>query len=441
MKKISLSIVLLFFISILFAQQASITIEHKTEKKVLDEFMAMRFGMFIHWGPVTLKGTEIGWSRSHEVPAEVYDTLYRAFNPLHFDAEAWVKTAKKAGMKYLTITSRHHDGFCLWPSDFTDYDIAASPFGRDILKELTEACNKQGVKFCVYFSILDWHDPDYPVHNDGKAPDPAANMDRFRQRIKDELREIITRYNPYMLWFDGQWESPWTDEMGVDLYNYLKTLNKDLIINNRLGKEMTALYSREVDYSRMIGDYDTPEQQVGKFNLDFPWESCITIATQWAWKPGDKTKTTAECLQTLIRTASGNGNLLLNVGPMSDGRIEPEQVKVLEEMGAWLKKYGESIYGTQGGPYLPNETYSSTRKGNKVYIHLSPLHSDGLVLPAIPGVKALRATILHGKKITMEVTDEGYYLHVPEQLPDKLNNVIVLELDKPAMAKYVSVTY
>lgn len=432
MRKLSLSFVLLLSVCWLQAQQPSIAIGHKTSKEVMDEFMALRFGMFIHWGPVTLKGTEIGWSRSHEVPAEVYDTLYKAFNPFHFDADSWVRTAKKAGMKYLTITSKHHDGFCLWPSDYTEYDIAATPFRHDILKELSIACEKYGVKFCVYFTILDWHDPDYPIHNDGKAPDPGANMDRFRQRIKDELREIVTRYHPYMLWFDGQWESPWTDEMGADLYNYLKTLNKDIIINNRLGKEMTAIYSRDVDYSRMIGDYDTPEQQVGKFNMDFPWESCITIATQWAWKPGDKTKSTEECLQTLVRTASGNGNLLLNVGPMSDGRIEPEQVRVLEEMGAWLNKYGESIYGTQGGPYLPAETYSSTRKGNKVYIHFTPDNRKELSLPVLKNARIVRACLMHSKKVRFSEDNGRWTFSLPAQLPDKISNVLLLELDIPA---------
>jgi alpha-L-fucosidase len=154
----------------------------------MDEFMAMRFGMFIHWGPVTLRGTEIGWSRSHEVPATEYDNLYKEFNPVLFNADEWVKTAKDAGMKYLTITSKHHDGFCLWPSDYTDYDIMASPYKKDIVGELAKACAKYDIKFCMYFTILDWHDTDYPIHNDGKEPDPNANMGKFIVTIKNQLK-------------------------------------------------------------------------------------------------------------------------------------------------------------------------------------------------------------------------------------------------------------
>ena len=222
----------------LFAQEkAQAGFQSTTSKQVMDEFMSMRFGMFIHWGPVTLRGTEIGWSRGHEVPTAEYDNLYKEFNPVLFNADEWVKTAKDAGMKYITITSKHHDGFCLWPSAYTDYDIMASPYKKDIVGELAKACKKYDIKFCVYFTILDWHDPDYPVHNDGKEPDPKADMNKFILTIKNELKEIITNYDPYMIWFDGQWESPWTDEMGIDMYNYLKSLNKDLIINNRLERK------------------------------------------------------------------------------------------------------------------------------------------------------------------------------------------------------------
>jgi alpha-L-fucosidase len=417
----------------LFAQENVLAgFRSTTSKQAMDEFMAMRFGMFIHWGPVTLRGTEIGWSRGHEVPATEYDNLYKEFNPVLFNADEWVKTAKDAGMKYLTITSKHHDGFCLWPSDYTDYDIMASPYKKDIVGELAKACAKYDIKFCMYFTILDWHDPDYPIHNDGKEPDPNADMGKFIVTIKNQLKEIVTNYDPYMMWFDGQWESPWTDEMGIDIYKYLKGLNKDLIINNRLGKEMTAVHNKEVDFSKMVGDYDTPEQKVGNLNLDFPWESCITIGTQWSWKPNDKLKTYQECLQTLIKTASGNGNLLFNVGPMMDGRIEQRQVDLLKQMGDWLKIYGESIYGTNGGPYTPNAGFSATRKSNKVFVHLFDASIEELILPAFSGVKVLKSSLMNGKSVQLKETDGKYFIKLPSQLPDSVSNVLVLELDKNA---------
>ena len=168
--------------------------------------------------------------------------------------------------------------------------------------------------------------------------------------MKNELKELITRYKPYMLWFDGFWETPWTVEYGREIYSYIKTLDKNVIVNNRLGKGDNTKFQKE-----SVGDFLTPEQKVGELNMNDPWESCITICGQWAWKPNDKMKSLKECLQTLVQTAAGNGNLLFNVGPMMDGRIEARQVSRLKEMGAWLTKNGESIYGTKGGPYIPNK--------------------------------------------------------------------------------------
>jgi len=421
-------------VSGLFAQEnASTGFRSSTNKEVMNGFMDKRFGMFIHWGPVTLRGTEIGWSRGHQVPATEYDNLYKEFNPVLFNADAWVKAAKDAGMKYITITSKHHDGFCLWPSAYTEYDIMASPYKKDIVGELAKACKKQGVKFCIYFTVLDWHDMNYPIHNDGaKEPDPKGDMSKFVLTMKNQLKELVVNYDPYMMWFDGQWESPWADAMGVDIYNYLKSLKKDLIINNRLGKEMTGMGNTRFDPKKMVGDFDTPEQRIGNLNLDFPWESCITICNQWAWKPNDKMKSLQECLHTLIKTASGNGNLLLNVGPMMDGRIEQRQIDQLKQMGDWLKVYGGSIYGTSGGPYTPNPVFSATRKGNIVYVHLFDTSKKEIILPALPGVKVLNTSLMNGGQVQLKENNGLYVVSLPTQLPDAVSNVLVLQLDKPA---------
>ncbi|WP_281228956.1 alpha-L-fucosidase [Flavobacterium aquiphilum] len=297
-----------------------------TPKMVIDDFMDKRFGMFIHFGPVSLRGTEIGWSRGKEVPTVEYDNLYKEFNPALFNADEWVKTAKDAGMKYLVITAKHHDGFCLWPTAFSDYNIMNSPFKRDIVQELSTACKKQGLAFCIYFTVADWHDPNY-------SEDKPGNMDQFVLTMKNELKEVIIRYKPYMLWFDGNWEKQWKQEYGATIYQYIKSVDKDVIVNNRLGKGEHTAFS-----SALVGDYLTPEQKIGELNMINPWESCITICNQWAWKPNDKMKSLKECIQTLVKTAGGNGNLLLNVGPMMDGRIETRQIERLKEMGIWLNK-------------------------------------------------------------------------------------------------------
>lgn len=401
----------------------------KTDPAVLKQFMDMRFGMFIHWGPVALRGTEIGWSRGDQVATEDYDNLYREFNPVLFNADEWVKTAKDAGMKYLTITARHHDGFCLWPSAFTEYDIASTPYKKDIVGALAAACKKQGIKFCIYYTVLDWYHPDYPIHSPKKQDiDPKADMNAYITFMKNQLKELITKYDPYMLWFDGQWEKPWTDDMGRDLYAYLKQLKPDVITNNRLGKEMSGMAVKQIDASRIVGDYDTPEQVVGKMNMETPWESSFTICTQWAWKPNDKMKSLETCLDIIARTAGGNGNLLLNVGPMADGRIEARQVERLREIGGWLQQNGKAVYGTLGGPWQPADEYAATRKGDKIYLHVLKPAGNTLTLKALPGRQVRKAAVIGGAAVKVETTGEEIRLHLPASAP-ALPYVIELALD------------
>lgn len=406
-----------------------------TTKAVMDQFMSLRFGMFIHWGPVSLRGTEIGWSRHKEVPAADYDTLYKVFNPTKFNADEWVKTASDAGMKYLTITAKHHDGFCLWPSAYTDYNIMATPFKKDVVGLLAKACKKYHIKFCIYYSVLDWHHPEYPVDNPN---DPVngirknAHMEKYVAYMKNQLKELIKNYDPYMLWFDGPWEKPWTPEMALDMYTYLKSLKKDVVINNRLGKGFSGMDGKGTPL--FLGDYDTPEQRIGDLNMNTPWETCMTICEQWAWKPNDKMKSLATCIETLAKTAGGNGNLLFNVGPRPDGLMEPEQVARLKEMGSWLHQYGAAIYNTHGGPWYPNQHFAATRTGNKIYVHVLQAPGQALSLPALPDVKITKAYIMKGAAVAVQQSAQHITLTLPATLPDTNDTVIVLETDKPAMS-------
>ena len=396
----------------------------KTSDAILKDFMDKRFGMFIHWGPVTLRGVDISWTRNREVAQSDYDSLYKEFNPVLFDAYAWVKTAKDAGMKYLTITAKHHDGFCLWPTKYTDYNITKTPYKRDIIGQLANSCQKQGIKFCIYYTILDWYDPNYPIHNDKKGSNPNADMKKFVQYMKNQLTELIVNYHPYMLWFDGNWEAPWTDEMALEIYSHVKKLDPKIIMNNRLGKE-----SHRVVTPKTIGDYATPEQEIGKINMTFPWESCITLGTQWAWRPNDSLKSAAQCINILSRTAGGNGNLLLNVGPMLDGRIEARQVKILKQVGDWLQTNGVAIYGTEGGPYKPDSLFSSTRKGNKLYLHLYANNNGQLILPSIPGLKILKANFIKGSEVRFKEETGKIILMWDKPMPDNTCSIIELEMD------------
>lgn len=380
---------------------------------------AARFGLFIHWGPVSLKGTEIGWSRAGErrgyrgpgteIPVEVYDNLFKEFNPTAFNAREWVAVAKAAGMKYLVFTSRHHDGFSMFDTKAGDYKITSplSPFRRDVVKELADACHEAGLPFGVYYSQPDWHHPD------AFTPD---RHDRYLDYLKTQVRELASNYGRMdIFWFDGLGKSA-ADYDGKGLVSIIRGLQPHIIINNRTG---------------LPEDHDTPEQTIGKFQNTRPWESCITIARQWAWKPNDTLKTLEQCLHTLVRCAGGDGNLLFNVGPMPDGRIEPRQVERLKEMGAWLSRHGESIYGTRGGPWKPDGAVASTRRGNFVFVHVLRWESDVVTLPNLPR-KVLSAKLLGGGKADFRQNADMLTISIPAGARKEIDAIVKLELDGSA---------
>jgi alpha-L-fucosidase len=404
-----------------------------TDANSLAWFRDAKLGLFIHWGPVSLKGTEIGWSRGAQVPTEEYDQLYRHFNPTNFNADAWASLAKELGARYLVLTSKHHDGFCLWDSKFTDYDIMNTPFARDVVKELADACRRQSVVFCTYHSICDWHHPDYPLGSPGgKAQKPSPNMDRYNTYLKNQVAELIQNYGGLgIMWFDGEWEAPWTHERGVDLYRHCRQLQPSILVNNRVGKGRSGMEGTTAA-GAFAGDYDTPEQQVGAFQTARAWESCITICEQWAWKPNDKLKSLKQCIDILVRTVGGDGNLLLNVGPMPGGEIEPRQMERLRELGAWLRANGQSIFGTRGGPFKPAAWGASTHQGDTIYVHvLDWKGSETLPLPKIER-KVTRASLLAGGKVEFEQSGDGLALRVPLAAQPPLATVIALRLDGPA---------
>ena len=403
----------------------------KTNMKALKKWQDMRFGMFIHWGPVALRGTEIGWSRGREIPYDEYDNLYKEFNPVLFDAAEWVRIAKEAGMNYIVITSKHHDGFCLWDSKYTEYDMASTPYGKDILKLLKDECQKQGILFCTYYSILDWYHPDYPFKFNRSVNKENAEMARYIEYMKDQIKELIEDYQIQVLWFDGEWEEPWTHEEGMKLYKYARDLKDDILINNRVDKGRRGMQGM-TESGKFAGDFGTPEQEIGGFNNRYPWESCITICNQWAWKPNDQMKSLETCLHTLIKTAGGDGNLLLNVGPMMNGRIEQRQVKRLREMGDWLKLNGESIYGTRGGPIKPDSCIVSTHKGNFIYIHILNWPGEDLRLPALEETKIKNTTLMNGQQLIFSQSNMDIRIRLHQELKNILPVVIKLELNKPA---------
>jgi alpha-L-fucosidase len=377
----------------------------------------MKFGLFIHWGPVSIKGTEIGWSRGGQrrgrndkstgsIPVEIYDNLYKQFNPVKFDAEQWVQMAKDAGMKYLVFTSKHHDGFSMFDSKLTDYKISNSPFKRDVVGELAEACHKAGLKLGYYYSPVDWYHPDYRTENHS----------RYIEFLHGQLHEICSNYGKIdIIWFDGLGGTAkdWDSE---SMFKMIRQLQPHVIINNRAG---------------LPADHDTPEQRIGTFRTHRPWETCMTICRQWAWKPNDQMKSLKQCIDTLIRVVGGDGNLLFNVGPMPDGRIEPRQVERLREMGAWLKKYGQSIYATRGGPFRTGLWGASTHKDNTIYVHILSWPGEKLLLPPIPK-RIIASSVLTDGTTIVRQTDKAIEISVPEAYRREIDTIIKLELDGPA---------
>jgi alpha-L-fucosidase len=318
--------------------------------------------------------------------------------------------AKAAGMKYLVFTSRHHDGFSMFDTQASDYKITHpdSPYRRDVVKQLADACHEAGLRFGLYYSQPDWHHPD------------AFTADRhtnYLAYLKKQVTELCSNYGQLdIIWFDGLGKSA-KDYDGQGLVKIIRGLQPKIIINNRTG---------------LPEDHDTPEQRVGKYQDSRPWETCMTICRQWAWKPNDDMKSLKECLQTLVLCAGGDGNLLFNVGPMPDGRIEPRQVERLKEMGTWLTKHGESIYGTRGGPWKPTKAVASTRKGNTVFLHVFRWDGDAVVLPDL-GRKVTQATLLTGGQAQARQADGKLTVTVPAAQHDAVDTVVRLELDGSAM--------
>ena len=388
-----------------------------------------RFGMFIHWGPVSLKGTEISWSRANTnpkcpnrgpIPAEVYDHLYQQFNPTNFSGATWAGVAKAAGMKYMVLTAKHCDGFLLWHSQASDYNMSATPFRRDICAELATGARAAGLKIGWYFSPMDWRDPDFRTDRN------AA----FLGRMQTEVRELLSNYGPIdVMWFDYDGGTVPYDQART--YELVKTLQPRIVVDNRLdlgpGMANTRMLSTNADYY-------TPEQTVGAYDDQRPWESCMTLSSrnQWAWGgEADGVKPLAACLNMLIRCAGGDGNVLLNVGPTPTGEIAPAQAQRLREIGAWLEKYGESIYGTRGGPFKPGEYGASTRKGRTVYLHLCDWAEGRVKLPPLPA-KVLGSRLLGGGKVEVRQTDLGLEVSVPENDRQPVDTIVALELDGQA---------
>ncbi len=410
----------------------------------LQWFRDAKLGIFIHWGPYSVIGRH-EWARHRfQIPQAEYDVFARQFNPEKLDANAWMSLFDRAGAKYVVITSKHHDGFSIWRSKASDYDMEITPYKGDPLKELAEAARKKDLRFGFYHSIMDWHHPAYRPLRAWEAKDPQAggNKGLYVDYMKEQLRELLTGYGDVaMIWFDGEWEHTLKDLKREDeIYDFIRMMQPNALINDRL-------------YERQPGsraDFGTPEQFVPATGVVDPsgkaalWESCVTInMDSWGYNKYETNfKTERDLIRMLVEVVSKGGNLLLNIGPKPDGTIQPEFTTRLEAMGEWLKTNGEAIYGTKASPFSRMPFFGrATQKDANLYLHVFAWPKDGQL--RVPGLKNLVHSaylLADAKKTPLAWRRDGadVMVTVPKTAPDERASVVVLKLDgAPAVEPFV----
>ncbi len=397
-------------------------------------FRDARFGMFIHWGVYSLLGQGEWVMQNRNIPVGTYEWLASTFNPVKFDAAGWVALAKAAGMRYITITARHHDGFSMFGSQVTRYNVVDwTPFKRDPLKELAEECRRQGLKLFFYYSQLDWHHPDYwPRGNTGRGTGrpESGDWNRYLDFLDAQLEELLTEYGPIGgIWFDGMWDKPDADWRLTRTYALIHRLQPAaLIIPNH---HQSPLPGEDVQ----TFEQDLPGANTAGFNTttigSLPLETSLTINNSWGYNLTDPAfKSVDQLIHYLVRAAGSDANLLLNIGPRPDGTIQPEAVERLQGLGEWLRTYGRSIYGTRGGPIPPHPWGITTRRGDTVFVHLLSWPDSLLVIPGV-GAPIRRASLLStGQPIRAGEEPGGIVLHLPTLPAGTPDRVVVLELGR-----------
>ncbi len=399
-----------------------------------------RFGMFIHFGLYSTLGGEwngkaVGsheWIRNNaKIPHDEYIPLVRQFNPTGLDADAWVRAAKDAGQKYVVLTTKHHEGFSLFDSKVTTYDAMATPYKRDIMRDLAKACRKHGIRMGWYYSIMDWYHPDYLPRRDWESRDATgADFTRYVTFMRAQLRELLTNYGDIsILWFDGQWERTWTHAIATSLVDYCRSIAPDVIINDRVDvgvpKDADASYAK-------AGDYTTPELVVPEKGMPgVDWETCMTMNENWGYSKADHNfKSVPKLVSLLVETSSKGGNLLLNVGPMGDGRFPQESVDGLKGMGAWMRVNGSAIYGSRATPFV-NAPVRITSQPKRLNLFMETWRGGALTLPSLRTAPT-RAYLLEDRSVplTTALETDGVRVDLPERGPGTLCPVVVLEFNQ-----------
>ena len=403
------------------------------------------FGMFVHWGHSSQQGCELSWPLvggvfslplCGDIPVEEYHSTARTFNPIGYKPHEWALMAKRLGMQYAILTTKHHDGFAMFHTQHSDFSIQQTPYGRDILREFIDAMRSEGIRVGLYFSLIDWHHPDYPAFTNADKPyvfgqyrQPTPEQwERFISFMKGQLRELLTNYGKIdLLWFDGSWERTPEQWHAQELVEMIRSLQPEILVNDRLPGG---------------GDFETPEQFIPPQPPNRAWETCMTINDSWGYNAIDKNfKSPRQLIHTLCEVAGKGGNLLLNISPMGNGEIQPELLERLAVIETWMAGNSESIIGTQPG-LEPWQFYGpSTRKGNRTYLHLLMKPYESISVRGIP-IKRIKAVqiLADGRKLDYTtrcaIMDSLFNpdplgeltIQVPEQSVDPYATVIAIDL-------------
>lgn len=403
--------------------------------KAREWFQDAKFGLFVHWGVYSVlgkKGAE--WVMNvDEIPIAEYEKLPAQFNPTKFDPDEWCRMVKDAGMKYITITSKHHDGFAMFDSKVSDYDIVdKTPYGKDVLKMLDEACQRNGLKLYFYHSQLDWHNLNYfPRGRTGGSytgrPE-SGTWTKYLDYMDGQLKELCTNYHVQGIWFDGMWDKPDADWRLGTTYKLIHSVRSDIMIGSN--HHVTPYPGEDFQMFEKGLPGKDPFSKDAEISTMIPLETCETINNSWGYNKEDSNyKSVKDLVQYLVKAAGNNANFLLNIGPKPDGTVQDEFKERLAGMGAWMRKNGDSIYGTRGGPLAPQSWGVTTQKGNTVYLHVLTDTDAVIAVPDLGGAVA-GMKLLTGGTVQFQSTSVGTIVKLPETGRDPYDTVIAVTLKK-----------
>jgi alpha-L-fucosidase len=413
--------------------------------KAREVFSNDRFGLFIHWGPFSIPGAGEWVMNNRNITAKNYKRLEDFFNPIEFNAAEWVSMAKNAGMKYITLITRHHDGFSMWDTKYSDFNIMHTPYKKDVVKLMADECHKQGIQLFLYYSLLDWGREDYP-HETGRTGQGAGRKGKgdyasYLQFMKNQLTELLTNYGTIGgIWFDGYWdqtlpEGPAERPSRIDwhydeIYSLIHKLQPQCLVGNNhhmtpFAGEDFQMFEKDLPGQNNSGlSYQAPSQQL-------PLETCETMNDSWGFNITDTSyKSVKQLIHYLVNAAGRNANFLLNVGPMPNGKIQQEFVDTLQQIGKWLQQYGQTIYNTRGNIITPQNWGVVTGKDKKLYVHImnTPTGQPYIFIPELKE-KIISASLLPGTgKVKFKQLPEGTFVYVDGVSTDPVDTIIQLNV-------------